>query len=51
MKLKDWTLFEKILLIGSIIVASLTDIIFKSGLLTVTCSIVGMITALFTCKR
>lgn len=47
---KDWSLFEKILLIGSIILVSLIGIIFKSDLLTVSCSIVGIITALLLAK-
>ena len=47
---KDWTIFEKILLIGSILIVSLTGIIFKSEWLTTTCSIVGIITALLLAK-
>lgn len=48
--LKDWTLFEKILLIGSILIVSTTGIIFNSDLLTPICSIVGIITALLLAK-
>lgn len=48
--LKDWTLFEKILLIGSILIVSATGIIFNSDLLTPICSIVGIITALLLAK-
>lgn len=47
---KDWTGFEKILLIGSIIIVSSTGIIFKSEWLTTICSIVGIITALLLAK-
>ena len=48
--LKDWTLFEKILLFGSILIVSATGIIFNSDLLTPICSIVGIITALLLAK-
>ena len=48
--LKDWTKFEKILLFSSIILVSLVGIIFKSEILTTTCSIVGIITALLLAK-
>lgn len=47
---KDWTNFEKLLLIGSILIVSFTGIIFKSDLLTTVCSIVGIITALLLAK-
>ena len=47
---KDWTSFEKVLLFGSILIVSITGIIFKSDLLTTTCSIVGIITALLLAK-
>ena len=47
---KDWTDFEKVLLFGSIIVVSLVGIFFKSDLLTTSCSIVGIITALLLAK-
>ena len=50
MLFKDWTVFEKILLIGSILIVSFTGIIFKSDLLTTICSIVGIITALLLAK-
>ena len=48
--LKDWTKIEKILLFGSIILISAIGIIFKSNILTTTCSIVGIITALLLAK-
>ena len=48
--LKDWTKFEKILLFGSVILVSLVGIIFKSDLLTIICSIVGIITVLLLAK-
>jgi len=48
--LKDWTMFEKILLFGSVILVSLVGLIFKSDLLTTICSIVGIITALLLAK-
>ena len=47
---KDWTDFEKVLLFGSIIIVSLVGIFFKSDLLTTSCSIVGIITALLLAK-
>lgn len=47
---KDWSTFEKILLIGSVLIVSFTGIIFKSDLLTTICSIVGIITALLLAK-
>ena len=48
--LKDWSNFEKILLFGSIIIVSIVGIVFKSDVLTVSCSIVGIITALLLAK-
>ena len=48
--LKDWTNFEKVLLFGSIIIVGLVGILFKSDLLTISCSIVGIITALLLAK-
>ena len=48
--LKDWTKFEKILLIGSILVVGTVGILFNSDLLTIVCSIVGIITALLLAK-
>lgn len=48
--LKEWTKFEKILLFASVILVALIGIIFKSDLLTTTCSIVGIITALLLAK-
>lgn len=47
---KDWTKFEKILLFTSVILVALVGILFKSDLLTTTCSIVGIITALLLAK-
>ena len=47
---KDWTNFEKVLLFGSIIIVSIVGILFKSDLLTISCSIVGIITALLLAK-
>lgn len=47
---KDWTKFEKVLLIGSIILVLLVGIIFKSEILTTICSIVGITTALLLAK-
>ena len=47
---KDWTNFEKILLFGSIVIVSVVGLCFKSDLLTVSCSIVGIITALLLAK-
>jgi nicotinamide mononucleotide transporter len=47
---KDWTNFEKLLLFGSIVIVSVVGICFKSDLLTVSCSIVGIITALLLAK-
>lgn len=48
--MEDWTKFEIILLIGSLITVSLLGIVLKSGLLTISCSIVGIITALLLAK-
>ena len=48
--LKDWTNFEKLLLFGSIIIVTITGLCFKSDLLTITCSIVGIITVLLLAK-
>ncbi len=47
---KDWTNFEKILLFGSIVIVSIVGIAFKSDVLTVSCSIVGIITVLLLAK-
>ena len=47
---KDWTNFEKVLLFGSIIIVSIVGILFKSDLLTISCSLVGIITALLLAK-
>lgn len=48
--LKDWTKFERILLIGSIIIVCIVGFVFKSELLTIFCSIIGIITALLLAK-
>ena len=48
--LNEWTMFEKILLFGSVILVSLVGLIFKSDLLTTICFIVGIITALLLAK-
>ena len=48
--LKNWTKLENSLLFGSIIIVSLIGIIYKSDLLTISCSIVGIITALLLAK-
>lgn len=47
---KDWTNFEKILLFGSIVILSIVGLYFKSDLLTISCSIVGIVTALLLAK-
>ena len=47
---KDWTNFEKVLLFGSILIVGITGIVFKSDLLTVSCSLVGIVTALLLAK-
>ena len=47
---KEWTNFEKALLFGSIIVVSIAGIYYKSDLLTTSCSIVGIFTALLLAK-
>lgn len=48
--LNDWTPLEKTLLFGSVILVSLFGIVFKSDLLTIMCSIVGITTALLLAK-
>lgn len=48
--LNDWTKFEKILSLGSIIIIFLIGVLFKSNVLTVSCSIVGVITAFLHAK-
>ena len=47
---KEWTKFEKTLSLGSIFVIILVGIIFKSDLLTTSCSVVGVITAFLHAK-
>lgn len=47
---KDWTLFEIILLIASPITVLTVGIIFKSDVLTMSASIVGIICGLFLAK-
>lgn len=48
--MKDWTLLEKCLLYGSIVLVSIVGLLFKSDLLTTICSIVGITTALLLAK-
>lgn len=48
--LSGWTNFEKILLFGSIIIVGSVGIIFDSDLLTISCSIIGILTALLLAK-
>lgn len=48
--LKEWTIFEKILLFGSIIVISSVGLVFKSDLLTTSCSLLCIITVLLIAK-
>lgn len=48
--LSGWTNFEKILLFASIIIVGSVGIIFDSDLLTISCSIIGILTALFLAK-
>ena len=47
---KGWTKFEKTLLFGSIFIIGLVGIIFKSDILTTSCSVVGVITAFLHAK-
>lgn len=47
---KNWTKFEKVLLILSIVLVSTIGIVFKSDLITTICSLVGIITALLIAK-
>ena len=48
--LKWWTNFEKILLFGSMLAIIIVGIIFKSDLLTVSCSVMWVLTALLLAK-
>jgi len=48
--MKDWTLLEKCLLFGSVVLVSVVGILFRSDLLTTICSIVGITTALLLAK-
>ena len=48
--LKEWTIIEKILLFGSIIVISSVGLVFKSDLLTTSCSLLCIITVLLIAK-
>ena len=48
--LKEWTIFEKILLFGSILVISSVGLVFKADLLTTSCSLLGIITVLLIAK-
>ena len=47
---KDWTKFEKILLILSVVLVGAVGIVFKSDLITTVCSIVGIVSALLLAK-
>lgn len=47
---KDWTRFEKILLLVSIFLISISGIVTKSEILTVIVSLVGMICAIMQAK-
>ncbi len=47
---KDWTKFELSLSLGSILIIIIVGIIFKSDILTTTCSVVGVITAFLHAK-
>ena len=47
---KNWTKFEKVLLILSIVLVSTIGIVFKSDLITTICSLVGITTALLLAK-
>lgn len=48
--MRDWTLLEKCLLFGSVVLVSVVGILFRSDLLTTICSIVGITTALLLAK-
>lgn len=48
--LKDWSKIEKALLFSSIIVILSVGIIFKSDILTTSCSLIGILTALLLAK-
>lgn len=48
--LSVWTIFEKILLLGSILLVSFIGVVFKSDIITVSSSIMGIITALLLAK-
>lgn len=48
--LKDWNLFEKFLLIGSISVITIVFLIFNTDLITAITSLTGIITALLLAK-
>ena len=47
---KDWNKFEKILLIGSILAILAVGIVFKSDLLTISCSLLLVLRALLIAK-
>ena len=47
---KEWTKFEKILLFGSMLTIVIVGIIFKSDLLTLSCSLIWALTALLIAK-
>lgn len=48
--LKEWTLFEKFLLIGSISIITIVFLIFKTDLITTITSLAGIVTALLLAK-
>ena len=48
--LKDWSKIEKALLFSSIIVILSVGIIFKSDILTTSCPLIGILTALLLAK-
>ena len=48
--LKDWSKIEKALLFSSIIVILSVEIIFKSDILTTSCSLIGILAALLLAK-
>lgn len=48
--LKDWTKFERIMLNASIIIVLLVGLLFKSDVLTIICSLSGVITTMLCAK-
>ena len=47
---KEWSKFEKLFLLNSILLVIIVGLIFKSDLLTISCYIVGILTALLIAK-